>query len=319
MFERRGQLADATPPHLMMSVAATARPPRPANAAPEITKKTAAQLSFDGVGAGDMAAACSRPFSRKIGELRGWLTVCVGSATSEGVPAMKKHILGVAVALALLPAAATAAPVFTTGAGSAVSTADRSANFNSLTPPTSQAAYSEGGLSITIPAPNFQGFDPTVGNGGFSGGFFYANGAVAPVVIGTTDASELFAVEFNIGTGYDGNSTVFGAYELFDGATSLGGGTFAVAAGSVVGFLDATGFTSLHLGAYQSAADAAAALAADFGPSPGFATANGAALDNLVAQLFDGDTGTIPEPASIAALIAGLFGLGVARRRRAQS
>lgn len=201
-----------------------------------------------------------------------------------------------------------AAPIFTIGAGSAVTSPDRIATFDTVTDGTPLAAYTEGGLSITVPNGAYNGFTPAPG---FSGGFHYPNGGVsAPTTITPVDSAIMYGVEFNAGTGFSDQmgASAYYAWETQMGGVSTGGGYFTLdlSQAQVVGFSDPAGFDTLLVANYASLAEAMGGITAT-----GF---QALALDNLSVQTGPGSA--IPEPATIALSGLGILALGLLRRRR---
>ncbi len=202
----------------------------------------------------------------------------------------------------------TAAPIVTFGAGSAVTVADRVATFDSVVTGTPLGAYTEGGLNITVPGSAYAEFTPAPG---FSGGFHYpSGGANGPTVISPTDSAIMFAVEFNIGTGFYAQmgGTGYFAWETRLGGTSTGGGYFTadLSQAQVAGFADLAGFDTLLVANYQGLAEAMGGITPE-----GY---QALALDNLKVQLGPSDV-VIPEPATFALAGLGIALIGLRRRR----
>ena len=207
---------------------------------------------------------------------------------------------------------AKASIIQTIGAGTAVTTVDREATFDTVQTGTNLNGYTEDHLLISVNDIAFTNFDPTGGSGlgGFSGGFHYpAAGAAGGTLITTTDNAEISGIEFNVGSGY-GSPTTYFAYEAFKNGVSDGSGAFAVESGSVLGFSDPSGFNELYIGAYDSLAQAQSAnVLTDF---------QAVAIDNVKVQL-QPQVSASPEPASLTlAAFGGVSLLGYAglRRRR---
>ena len=203
----------------------------------------------------------------------------------------------------------SAAFIVTTGAGTAVVTADRSATFDLVITGTDLTNYTEDGLRIAVNDIAFTGFDPSGGNGGFSGGFHYpSGGANGATLITTTDAVEYVALEFNVGTGFNSGASFY-RYEARDDGVVIGTGAFSVTPGTVLGFRNEEGgFDQLFVGSYNSLADAQSATNGSF---------QAVALDNLRVQLDGGGT-VVASPAPPTLIMAcGAFGvLGCSWLRR---
>jgi hypothetical protein len=198
-----------------------------------------------------------------------------------------------------------AAPIVTFGAGTAVSVVDRVATFDSVVTDTDLSAYTEGGLSITVPTTAYGGYTPGLG---FIGGFHYPIGGVgAPTVISTTDALPIYAVEMTLGTGFVGMLTAYYAWETRSGATVTGSGWFSADLTSVqiLGIADNAGFDTLYLANYSDLATVQAGISSAL---------NALAIDNVNVQL--GPTaGEVPEPATFGVVGAGLMAAWFLRRR----
>lgn len=211
-----------------------------------------------------------------------------------------------------LASVAKAGVITTLGGGSAVTSANAAANFNTLINGSSLASYTENGLSVTIPTPDFVSFDPTNGNGdpdgafligGSNGGFFYANGKIDPVIIQLVGGGKMSGVEFDVGNGV-GTTQTFLAYITNDGS-----GVVSVLSGSVIGFSDPAGLSFLNVGAYGSLATAQAELSQGLAGADG----NSLALDNLREQTV---TSAAPEPGTGFLLVIALIVALLSRARR---
>jgi len=204
----------------------------------------------------------------------------------------------------------TATPVFSTGAGSAVSVVDRSATFDSVADYTPLENYSEGGLRISVQDYAYTSFSPAPG---FSGGFHYpSGGALGPTVIAPADSVLMYAIEFNIGSGFVNQvgGTGYFAWETRMGATTTGGGWFTadISVAQVAGFADPDGFDMLLVANYQSLETAMAGI------DPGGYQA--LAIDNLNVQVGSEPIIIIvPEPSSFALVGFCITIIGLSRRR----
>lgn len=193
----------------------------------------------------------------------------------------------------------SAAPIVTWGQGSAVTSADRSATFNSIATGTDLSAYSESGLSITIPNSAYTNFTPGIG---FSGGFHYPSGGYnAPTRIRTVDNLLMFALEVHLGSGFYGHmgANAYFAWDTWSNGLQTGSGYFTRHLGSeqIFGISDQAGFTLLRIANYETLQHAQNGLDAG--------ALNAVALDNLLVQLAPGQPGgEIPEPGTL--LLAGI-------------
>lgn len=206
------------------------------------------------------------------------------------------------------------------GAGTAVSAADRTASFDSLTATNTVHLdnYAENGLNITTSGdswvadftPGYQ-FDPFHGaNGANPNPYAIAWGNEDWVTINTVDHIKIHALEFMYGNGWT-TGQIYGPYpwgsdnasldwQTWNGNQLISSGILGVtellAVGTIVGFSDAAGFDSLRV---RSAI-------------PGSSTPNlqSIALDNLTVQLSQ-----IPLPTSVWLFLTALIaGLGVMKK-----
>ena len=227
---------------------------------------------------------------------------------------MLRSVIGAAMGLSLIgiAASANAAPMFTTGIGSAVSSADRSATFDSVTDGQDLSNYSEDGLRLAKPGdalcqPGSGCHFIFTGRYGFSGGHMYT-GDSGILSIGTTDASKIVGLELLLGSGSISGDTT-GYWEIYSNSILIGSGSIPqFAFPQVIGFSDPSGFDELRIGMTSSAT-----------PPTSFGFDNVVAVDNVTAQL--SSTVQVPEPATLTLFTLGLVGLGFTafRRRCAQS
>ena len=156
-----------------------------------------------------------------------------------------------------------AATIQTLGGGSAVSTADRSATFDSIT--NSGLAlndYVEDNLVIGANADSLVGYDPFGGANG-SDPYFYCldggsmgGGADSWVTIRTTDSKKVFGIEFRYGNSWTGgspwgNNNAWVTWQTLNGATVVSSGQVGpnpmLPVGTVIGFYDPVGFDELQV------------------------------------------------------------------------
>ena len=228
---------------------------------------------------------------------------------------MLRSIIGAAMGLSLIgiAASANAAPMFATGIGSAVSSADRSATFDSVTNGQNLSNYSEDGLRLAksgnaLCQPGSGCHVAFTGTYGFSGGHMYTGSGGSILSIGTTDASKILGLELFLGSGFPPLSSI-GYWEIYSNSILVGSGSIPqFAFPQVIGFSDPSGFDELRIGMTSSAT-----------PPTSFNFDNVVAVDNVTAQL--SSIVQVPEPATFTLFTLGLVGLGFTafRRRRTQS
>ena len=228
---------------------------------------------------------------------------------------MKPQLLAVMILASSAAQQAWGTIAFSTGSGSAVTSVDRSANFDMLMDGDDLSNYSEGQLSITIHGTANLSQDP-FGNvvGGFRdiGKGFYCAGVIYDswVTIKSTDGRRILAIEFLYGKAWStdtfgpepsegGNNSAFIEWQADSGSVMV---TSGITVGTVIGFSDnnPTGFETFRI---------RAPLSLDF---PDYIN-QAIALDNLRVQL-----APIPEPSTwITGIALSLpFGVQVLRHLR---
>ena len=207
-------------------------------------------------------------------------------------------LIALSIVFALYSASSFAAVSQTSGAGSAVTTIDASASFESTASLTANP-YSEGGmlfsrtgLSFNNNGCGYAGCAYNPGFAGFSGNYMYGVG-VGYFDIATTGGNLFGGLEFTVGTGFS-SSTVDVIWEAYRSSVLVGSGSVSLAVGTVIGFNDASGFDTLrYTDVLQSGQ-------------------NAPAFDTVHAQY----VAAIPEPEIYAMMLAGLGVLSFAARRK---
>lgn len=211
---------------------------------------------------------------------------------------MKLSTSVIALVLALsAPVLAQAATVQTIGTGTAVTTVNAAANFESVAA-LNDNPYLEDGLSFSRTDLSFNnngcgyaGCAGHIGFAGFTGNYMYGTGSGA-FTMAATGTNTFYGLEFMIGTGFF-SSALNAQWQAFNNGVLVGSGSFSATAGNIVGFKNASGFDALV-----------------FSDGVSF---NAPAFDNVRAQY----VANVPEPTSIALFGLGLAGLAGLRRRKA--
>lgn len=166
------------------------------------------------------------------------------SSTRQGI--------GIAVLSLVVPVAAHAVPVFSTGA--VVGTPTHVATFDGLVSGfgPALAGYQENGIALDSPGTSFAGFAAFKPGDSRTTGFYYgAGGNNGAVTISLVGGGTIHALDLLLGDGFDtlGSLTTNLLWETFDGATSTGFGDVVVGRGTTVGWTDTAGFTSIRVAA----------------------------------------------------------------------
>lgn len=193
---------------------------------------------------------------------------------------------------------ASAAVVLSTGAGSAVTTVEAAADFES-TAALNDNPYVEDGLSFSRTGLTFDnngcGFAGCQNNpslGAFSGNYMYGVGRGGFFEMSTTGGQIFSGLEFEIGTGFF-DSTQNVTWTAFLNGTQVGSGSTDLAINTIVGF-SGMGFDTLRYTSIGSSTDAPA-------------------FDAVRAQF---SMNAVPEPATWAFMIIGFGAIGGAMRRQ---
>jgi hypothetical protein len=202
-----------------------------------------------------------------------------------------------------MAAPAGAAPVQTTGSGSAVAQADFTADFSFLFDGAS-SGYFEGGLAFAAGGGDedeIRCATTLCAHGGFanmSGGIYYNVGQYAEVK-GVND--EVFSgFETVVGTGF-WVPGIHGIWETWLDDVRTGSGTFDTVAGEVIGLYDKRGFDMIRIGTNGPWSSASA-----------FDGSGATAIDDVRMQL---RVEEVPEPGAMLLIGLGLVALALVRRR----
>jgi hypothetical protein len=183
----------------------------------------------------------------------------------------------------------------TTGAGSAVSIVEGTANFESLSAlfdnPYLEGgmAFSRTGLTFNNNGCGFAGCAYNSGFVGFSGNYMYGLGTDGYFDMAATGGNVFHGLEFTIGDGYPSNLQNV-TWQAFSNSILVDSGTLSLSSGTIIGFSDAIGFDTLRYTSNDGAP----------------------AFDSVNAQF----TAAIPEPEIYVMMMVGLGLLGYVTRRK---
>jgi len=188
----------------------------------------------------------------------------------------------------------------TIGAGSAVTSPDALATFDTLTTNGQDLSnYAENGISITVPDTLGTGFDP-FNDSVATTGFHYGDaGNHLFVTISMADNTPIAALEFKVGDGWLNDLDTKVIWETMLNGVSTGTGAIFTTDATVIGWIDSGGFDELRV-----------AASGDIPNLNAFGDLQGIAIDNLSVQV-------VPVPAAVWLFGSGLGLLGWFRRRSA--
>lgn len=197
-----------------------------------------------------------------------------------------------------------AAPIYLTGAGNSVTSANYSATFDSIRAGMSLLGYTEDNLIVSVDDTAYLTFTPGLG---FDDYFHYGSaGNFSYVSISTADHQEIFGLEFLLGTGFNNDLPGYMTWEIYDNSNRVASGNSgSIMAGTVVGWADSDGFDELRVGLSNNVDFILGEIQA-------------IAIDNLNVQTIQTTSGPapVPEPATLLLFGTGLVGLARARFRR---
>ncbi len=174
----------------------------------------------------------------------------------------------IAGAIGPLADRANAQTIQSIGAGSAVTSIDRSADFDALiVNGTPLSDYTEGGLLIQVDGDSWVGdgsppFDPFHGANVPDRAFYYPyGGSLGWTIIETTDSLPILALEFMYGNGWTtgdpfgtypwGNNAAWVEWQTWSAGLMVSAGVVGVGPmlemGTILGFYDASGFDQLFV------------------------------------------------------------------------
>lgn len=203
------------------------------------------------------------------------------------------RLLGILAVAVCANSTVSAATIQSFGAGSAVTLADATMNFDVLTSNPSLVSVTEGALvmdytgsALCLPtgcggSTGFAGFDYTA--------FIYNPYSTIPISIGTVDGSDFDALEVRIGTGTA--VSVHAYWETYRDSVLVGSGSFS-ASPQIVGFFNKDGFDNILIGVGRN-------------PLSSFPSRNLIAIDDVSVQY--SAIAAVPVPLSIMSTLSALI------------
>ena len=194
--------------------------------------------------------------------------------------------------------AAQAVPITSTGSGTAVSSVDATADFESQAA-LNDTIYVENGLSFSRTGLSYNnngcgyaGCDGHAPFDGFTGNYMYGVGTDGYFDITTTGSDIFYGLEMVIGTGYSDPNMIL-AWTTFRDGIETASGTYDILATSVFGIADTDGFDTLRL----------TQISVGYAP----------AFDTVRADL---GYASVNEPATAILFMLGLAGIVGSRKKR---
>jgi hypothetical protein len=211
---------------------------------------------------------------------------CIIKESIMNIKMLKAAVVG----LVLSVSGFANATLITTGSGTAVTSSDLNAYFDTLTPGDDLTSYTEGGLNIFAPGTHCCK----------NGTYYESGGNNSWISISTTTNSPMYGIEFLDDQWWRIGSTGYMFWETsLNGNITDSGMDFAVLTGDVIGFFDSNGFDMLRVGINNS-------------PNQGLGYSQAIAIDNLSVQT-SLSSQAVPEPSTLAIFALGIMGLAARR------